>query len=85
MEKAKDYFDREYDGNHIAMVVDMFDLKSLYGLTEEYAAAQVKKLSIHNVSQQRELLKAFDDWCLNNEDELSSSQDVYIDKFFNSL
>ena len=44
-----------------------------------------KQLTIPNVSQQRELLKAFDDWCINNEGELSSSQDVYIDKFLNSL
>ncbi len=60
MEKAKDYFDREYDGNHIATVVDMFDLKSLYGLMEEYAEA-VKKLSIHNVVGQSEQLKALED------------------------
>lgn len=49
MEKAKDYFDREYDGNHIETVVDMFDLKSLYGLIEEYAESQVKKTTISNV------------------------------------
>lgn len=46
MEKAQDYFDREYDGNHIATVVDMFDLKSLYGLMEEYAGAQVEKPNV---------------------------------------
>ena len=49
------------------------------------AESLVKKLTLTDVGQQRELLKAFDDWCLNNEGELSSSQDVYIDKFFNSL
>lgn len=62
MEKAKDYFDREYDGNHIATVVDMFDLKSLYGLTEEYAEAQVKKLSIHNVS--KSIAKQYAEFCV---------------------
>lgn len=62
MEKAKDYFDREYDGNHIATVVDMFDLKSLYGLTEEYAEVQVKKLTIHNVS--KSVAKQYAEFCV---------------------
>ena len=53
--------------------------------TDDYVLWLEEKLMLYNVSQQRELLKAFDDWCLNNEGELSSSQDVYIDKFFNSL
>lgn len=48
MEKAKDYFDREYDSNHIAIVVAMSDLESLYGLMEEYAEV-VKKSYTRNV------------------------------------
>lgn len=45
IEKAKDYFDREYDPDHIASVVKMFDLESLYGLMEDYAEDQVKMLA----------------------------------------
>ena len=44
-----------------------------------------KQLTLTDVSQQRELLMAFDDWCYNNERELSSEQDIYIDKFLNSF
>jgi len=63
-----------------------FDLVDNYVCyTKDYVKWLEEKLLIQRVSQQRELLKAFDDWCDNNEGELSSLQDVYIDKFFNSL
>jgi hypothetical protein len=51
--KAKKYFDKEYGNDHIKNVVDLKDMKSLYGLMQEYAEEQLR---LHIISQQRELL-----------------------------
>jgi hypothetical protein len=37
MQKAKEYFDKEYGTDHIKEVVEMGDIVSIYGLMEEYA------------------------------------------------
>lgn len=40
--EAKKYFDKEYGNDHIKDVVDLKDLKSLYGLMQEYADEQLR-------------------------------------------
>ena len=46
--EAKKYFDKEYGNDHIKDVVDLKDLKSLYGLMQEYADEQLR---LHIVSK----------------------------------
>ena len=66
-------------------VKELFDRNAFAQIMQFAEAYHLEQLRIGGVSQQRELLKAFDNWCDKNEGELSSSQDVYIDKFLNSL
>ena len=46
--EAKKYFDKEYGNDHIKEVVNLKDLKSLYGLMQEYADEQLR---LHIVSK----------------------------------
>lgn len=84
MDKLKEVIQESlFDGlNKISVELgadDFFDLSAfVYECIKE-------KLSLNDVSEQRKLLKAFDDWCLNNERELSSLQEVYIGKFLKSI
>lgn len=72
----------------LACSLDRGDLKvdELMNEVEEVVDKNItEQLTLTDVSQQRELLKAFDDWCDDNERELGNKQNIYIDKFLNSL
>ena len=43
MSKAKEYFDKEYDKDHIQYVIDNDDIISIYGLIDEYVESMVNK------------------------------------------
>ena len=48
---AKEYFDENYDHDHISSVVKMIDMKSLYNLMEEYAtqSREVEQVSEEDI------------------------------------
>jgi hypothetical protein len=50
---AKEYFKKEYDKDHINLVVNLNDIESLYGLMDEFAQHEVKKTPPANAKKNK--------------------------------
>ena len=80
MQKAKEYFDKEYGPDHIKEVVDMGDMVSIYGLMEEYAekcSLLHSSESVCPIPEHHEIVfDEFNQWVYNDENQAGEKMQV---------